>query len=74
MSFVEFLDELRANKRQFTNYAKKCQTTPGYLDTHLRHARKVQSRERMGLLVTHSGGRLTMQDLTAHFYANATED
>lgn len=70
MPFVDFLDELKADDRRFRQYAKRCRTTAGYLDTHLRHARKVPSRDRMRLLVEHSNGRLSMDDLTAHFYSN----
>lgn len=70
MPFVEFLDDLKSDDRQFRRYAKRCKTTTGYLDTHLRHARKVPSRERMHLMVQHSDGRLTIEDLTAHFYSN----
>ena len=65
--FNEFIEQLH-KKGELENYALRVGTSPQYLFTHLKHRRKIPSKQFMQLLVQESNGEFTLKELVLWFY------
>lgn len=72
MKLADYIRSLTTAERD--DYARRCGTTPGYLNIHILHSRKEPRRALREALARESSGNVSMPEVLEHFGMGGTPE
>lgn len=69
MTLYDYIQQLSPSELE--EYATKCSTSPGYIEVHIKHARKVPRPALMDNLHLQSEGKVSKKEVLEHFYKSS---